>query len=250
MNSEVNPRAVMGANHPPPFDPDELATCRAKSDDFVSAAAEWLALGAIETEDQSGRLTDFVSGAREAYKQIDTARKAAKKPHDDAGKAVQAAFTPLLEQMERAIERVKDLQTVYLRRVADQERAARAKAAAEAAEKQREAEELAKKAARTNDVAAEVEAERMAKEAADAIKAAARDTKANAGSATGAGRTMALRTTKRAEIINQNQVYMHFREHPAVRQVLLTLCNQAITSKNPDERNVPGITIQTEEKAA
>lgn len=250
MTDSENPRAVMGGNFPPPFDPSIFAACETKVADFMDAAREWLALEAIKTVEQSGRLTDFVSGARDAYKQIDQARKDAKKPHDEAGKAVQAAFSPLLEKIERAMDRVKALQNDYLRRVAEEERAARAKAAAEAAEKQRAAEEAAKAAAASNDIAAEVEAERMAKEAEEAAKAAARETRANAGSATGAGRTMALRKIRRAEIVNQNQVYMHFRDHPGLKAYLLQLCNQAITSKNADERNVPGIRVFEEEKAA
>lgn len=48
-----NPRAVIGGNNPPPYDPERLAECQKKVTDFTDAAGAWLDLKKIDTADQA-----------------------------------------------------------------------------------------------------------------------------------------------------------------------------------------------------
>lgn len=212
-----------GDNNPPPFDPAVLEAHARTTLTFLDAAGEYLDLKVIETEEQAGRLNDFITGARGLYKKIEDARKAAKKPHDDAGKAVTAAFSPLLDRLERTVEKLKPMIGDYLRRKEAAERAERDRQRAEAAEKARQAEALAAQAAARNDISGEIEAERLAKEAEEQTKAANREVKVNAGSATGAGRAVSMREHRRGEILNWNAAYYHFRDDPDLKATLQRL---------------------------
>lgn len=232
-----------------PYDLTTLAAFSLRVDAFVAACTAWRNLQTIQNAEQSGRLVDFVDGARGIYKQIDERRKSEKIVWDDKSDAVQAAYSPLLAKMKLASDSVKPLQTDWNNREQARINAEKAEAARLAKEKADEAVRLAALAAETNDVAAEAEAARLAKEAAKEAKSASRPTKASATSATGSGRTMSNRTTRTAVIKNQNQVYMHFRDHSGLQAYLLQLCNQAVRSKNADERNVPGIEVITTESA-
>lgn len=215
--------APIGHNHPPPFDPEVLTAHTATTAAFLDAAGEYLDIKVIETEEQAGRLNDFIVGARGLYKKIEDARKAAKKPHDDAGKAVTAAFSPLLDRLERTIDKMKPMLGAYLQKKEAAERAERERQRAEATEKARQAAELAAQAAARNDISGEIEAERLAKEAEEQTKATNREVKVNAGSATGAGRAISMREHRRGEITNFNAAYMHFRDAPEVKEVLQRL---------------------------
>lgn len=215
--------APLGHNLPPPYDPAVLEAHARSTMAFLDAAGEYLDLGTIETEEQAGRLNDFITGARGLYKKIEDARKAAKKPHDDAGKAVTAAFSPLLDRLERTVEKMKPMLGDYLRRKEAAERAEQARQRAEAEEKARQAAALAAQAAARNDISGEIEAERLAKEAADQAKAASREVKVSAGSATGAGRAVSMREHRSGEISNWNGAYYHFREHPELKATLQRL---------------------------
>lgn len=242
--------APMGHNGPPPFDQLKLDECQKKVDAFNEAAKLWLNLEKITSEEQSGKLTDFVSGSRKTWKEIDDTRKAEKKPHDDAGNAVQAAYNPLLDTIKRVSDKVKPLQAAWLDHVAKEEAKRKAAADAEAAEKRKAAEEAAAKAAEGNDAAAEIEAERLAKEAKAAEKGAKRTTTAKAGSATGAGRTMALRTVYEVTVTNALQAFMRYRDRPEVLDVLQRLAAAEVRSKDWDGEVFAGIAVEEKKVAA
>jgi hypothetical protein len=79
---------------------------------------------------------------RKARKDADEARVAEEKPHDDAAKAVQQKWKPLLDKCELAETTAKKALTPYLEAKEAQQRAeaeALRKAAEEAAERAREA---------------------------------------------------------------------------------------------------------------
>lgn len=230
----------------PPFDAGKIALYSANVSSFCDACGAWKDLGRIETTEQSERLTDFVAGARGLVKKIEDARKAEKKIHDDRGKAVQAAFFPLLTKLERVLDEMKVMQGDWLRRED-------ARIAAEKAEKARIAREEAEAAERAlaaaearNDISGVVDAEAAMKAAEVAQAEAARTVKASAGSATGGGRTMALRKTKFAVITSPRAVFMHFEKHPDVMETLQRLANAAVRAGE----TVPGTEIETKETAA
>ncbi|WP_126975602.1 hypothetical protein [Frigidibacter oleivorans] len=244
--TEPDAPAPQGHNRPPPFDAEKREAALTRAREIADTAGAWLDLSQIETEAQSQMLTDFVAGARAVQKEIDAERVAQKRPHDDAANAVQEAYRLPLDILKRVLDRAKQLQGDWLirerRRLEEEQRAARIEAERIAAEaRAAEARSIA-----ANDLAglAEAEANRAAAEKAE--KAAAREVKAKAGSYTGGGRTMSLRTQKFAEIENPRAVFMHFQSDPAVIDLLQRLATAAIRRGE----NVPGAKSVDREVAA
>ena len=66
--------------------------------------------------------------------------------------------------------------------------------------------------------------------------------KAQTKSASGAGRTMAVRKEKVVKITNINLCFMSFRDHPAVMETLERLATQAVRSKDYDG-SIKGIEV-------
>lgn len=244
---DLNPRAVLGANNPPPYDPDKLADLAARTDDFMAASTKIRQEhNPIQSEEAAKLLTDHVAGLRGLKKQVDDGRIDAKRPHDEAGKAVQAAFNPLIERIDRAITAMlamsNDWQT--RKRVEEQKRRDEEKAKADALRKV--ADEQAKAAAASGDLDAEVKAEQAKKDADEAEKLAAREVKVSVGSATGAGRTISQREVKTIEVTNINLLFVRFREAPEVAEVLTKLATAHVRAKDWDGIDLPGTkTVKT-----
>lgn len=243
-----NERAAIGGNNPPPYDPDLLAELKAKTDEFVGASNDWLKIEKIESEEHAGQITDQIDGLRGLYKKVDEARKAEKKPHDDAGKAVQAAFKPLMDKLETAANKLKPKLAAYAEAKAAKEAEERAKAEAEAKAAAEAAEKAAQEAEAAGDIGAQVDAETARKEAEKAAKDASKPASKGVKSGSGAGRTMSLRTHKEVEITNIRILFMHFQDHPDVAETLRRLAAAEVRSKDYDPANpVPGINV-TERK--
>lgn len=192
--------AEMGHNNPPPYDPEIVAALEQRVRDLADAGGAWLDLGQIETEEQAGKLNDFLGQARLCAKQIEEARKTAKQPHMDAATAVDAKFKTLtgpLDKLTASLKRFLAAFAAEKQRKLDEERR---RAQEEARRAQEEADRLRREAEARNDVIAQAEAEERAKEAEKAAKAAAKPARAQIASATGGGRTMAMRPVYRAKI--------------------------------------------------
>ena len=126
-----------GHNIPPPYDPEVLASLAANGDEFMQASTAIRQKAVpIASEEHAALLTDHIGGLRGLTKKVDEARKAAKKPHDEAGKAVQLAFTPLLDRIDRALKYMLDEQTAWLNTQAEAERKRKAEEERHAREKQ------------------------------------------------------------------------------------------------------------------
>lgn len=241
MDALINDRAGIGGNNPPPFDPDKLADLSQTVDEFMRASTDIRAKhNPIQSDAEAQLLTDHIGGLRGLAKKVDAARVDAKKPHDEAAKAVQFVFAPLLDRIKRATEAMLAMQSEWLTRKAAEAAQIKAEEQRRADEARAEAERAAREAAASGDLDAEVEAERKVKEAAELSKQAAKETKVNAGSATGAGRTVALVEVREAEIVKVSQLFLHFRDHPKVAEVLLSLANAALRSKDWDGQDIPG----------
>lgn len=237
-------------NQPPPYDDAVLEDLSEKVRDFTDGAGDWSDLKEIETEEQSAKLTDYLSGARGLYKKVDEARKAAKKPHDDAGKAVQDAFMPLLNKLKRSADTAKELQTVWLTKLEKEKAAERQRQIEEAERQRRAAEEAARQAESRNDIEGQVDAEAAMKEAEKAEKAAQRDVRVSSKSSTGGGRTTSLRTVREAEITNLRHLFLHYQSHPEVAEVLRRLANADIRAAKGAPVDIPGINIIERKVAA
>lgn len=254
MTDEVeNDRAVIGGNNPPealPYDPEKLRACEDAAKEFADAAGEWADKKQITSADMAEKATDFIAGARKLKSKIEATQKAAKKPHADRATAAFDAFKPALSKVEKSITTVLALQGAWLvaerKRIEEDQRLARI-----AAQKAQEEAAAALAAAQArNDISGSVDAEAAMKEAVKAEAVAAKPAKASVGSASGGGRTIALRTVVSAVITNQNLVYMHFRDHPDVVEVLQRLATAAFRAAGGDQITIPGATRKTEEKAA
>lgn len=240
-----------GHNNPPPYREDKVAEHNAKAAEFLDVAGKWLDLKEIQTEDQAARLTDFITGVKQRQKATDEDRKADKKPHDDAGKKVQAAYNPIIEKLKKAVERVTPMQTAWLTKLEEQRRAEARRAEEEARRAEAEAARLAQQAEARNDIAGEAEAEEAAKRAAEMKKDAAGLAKkrAQVKSATGGGRTTSLRTVRSAKITNVRMLFMHYQAHPDVAECLKRLADAEIRAAKGAPVNIPGIEVIEERKA-
>lgn len=252
--TEHNPRAFIGANNPPAYDQSVVEQLNEKAASFLDVAAEWISKGELNTENDAQLLNDFITGVKKNKTEAETARKAAKKPHDDAGKAVQAAFKPISEKLDAAVSKVSPLLTAFLQKkeVKRQAEIARQRQEAEAA--RLEAERKAAQAAARNDISGEIDAQ-AAQHAADTLAkeaaAAAKSKGASISSATGGGRTASLRTTYSAEVDNVRAVFMRYQSHPALIECMCALANAEIRSKgfDPKSMTIPGVKIVATQKA-
>lgn len=228
------------------FDAGKIALYSANVASFCDACGAWKDLGRIETQEQSERLTDFVAGARGLAKKIEDGRKAEKKVHDDRAKAVQSAYSPLLAKLDLVLNMMKEMQGDWLRRENARIEAEKAEAARIAREEAEAAERARIAAEARNDISGIVDAETAAKAAEEKAAEAARETRARAGSATGGGRTMALRKTKFAEIHNPRACFVFFEKHPDLLDTLQRLANAAVRAGE----TVPGVNVIEKETAA
>lgn len=237
--------AGIGHNNPPPYDPEALAEHKSKADEFLAVTQQWLGLEKIETEEHAAQVTDQIDGLRGLYKKVDGARKAAKKPHDDAGRAVQAAYTPILTKLQRAADALKPKLGAYVEAKARREAEAKRKAEDEARREAAAAEKALREAEASGDISAQVEAEEQAKAAEKATKDAQKAPETRVRSATGAGRTMSMRTVKEVEVVNVNVLFLHYRDHPEVAELLKRLAAADVRAKGYDHAAdpVPGIKI-------
>ena len=247
--SDIKPRedapAPVGHNRPPPYDPDQLAALIQSAQAFADAGGEWLDLKEITSEAQAEYLADYIAGARKQLKGVEAWRVEAKRPHDDAARAVQVAAARPKDILEASITKALALLNPWqVKKKRDAEEKAR-RERQEAEAKRQEAERLAAQAAARNDIAGEVEAERLAKEAAKESARAGRPVAVGVVSASGGGRTVALVEVREAQIDNLAHVFMFFREAPEVRDVLQRLANAHVRAKDFDGKAIPGTTTIT-----
>lgn len=249
-DAEAEDPAPIGHNRPPAYDGEKLAELKNSGSDFADAAGEWMDLAkkeGITTEDQAEKLNDFITGARALWKKTDEQRKADKKPHDEAGKEVQAVYAVPLGVLKECGDRAKGLLAPYLvekeRKQREAERIAREKAEAE----RKAAEEAAAQAEARNDVAGAVEAEARKKEAEKAEKKASREQKTNVGSFTGGGKAAGLRKVRSVEVESFGMATATLFANPDTKAAMLAemirLGNQLVRKADYDGSELPGFNV-------
>lgn len=248
--SETTPTtaAAIGHNRPPAYDEEAVAALLAEAERIADAAGEW-AKAKIETETKAGELKDFLDAARKRLKEIDKRRTEDKKPHLEAGKAVDAAYKRITDVIERAGTLAKAPLEAYLKeqqKIAEERRRAEQEAARKAAE---EAERERQIAERNANAAAMVEAEEKAAQAAAAQKAAEAERKLKVSSATGTGsKSTSLRTVRSARITNINQAMLHYRGHSDLIDCITRLANADVRAAKGAQITIPGIEVIEEQK--
>lgn len=201
LSKTGNDRIHDGANMTP-FDAHQVNV-----DDLRNEASAWLDGRDVTTAEEADAIDLLIKMARSARDEADKARAAEKKPHDDAAKAVQAKWKPLVDTADRILKVC--LEKVGSWRIAEAQRkeaeAARARAEAEA---ERLAEVEATRAAAGN---------LTAREEADQIAASAKQADKAAKSAEKAAQTgLGLRTARTLKITDTNALarwlWAHRRE--------------------------------------
>lgn len=244
--------AKIGHNNPPPFDQEVFGDHDKTVNDFMEASKQWLNMEELKNEADAEALTDQISGLGKLVKKVDEARKAAKKPHDDAGRAVQAAYTPLIEKLKRAQTSLKEKLSVWVTARAKAEEEERQKREEEAARAAKEAEAARAAAEANGDISAQVEAEQKAAQAEEEAKVASRPVETKVRSATGAGRTLSQRSVKMVEVTNVRLVFQRYQDRPEVLDLLTRLATSEVRAAGFDHEAtpIPGVNVRIETKLA
>lgn len=226
-----------------------FADLEERVNEFRRGAETWVNTE-IADEATAQKLTDFLTGARLVQKDVDAQRKSEKEPHDKAAKAVQAKFKPLLTIAEQTVSAAKSKLGEFMAWKQEQQRLAQIEAARIA----REAEEAARKkqaeAEKANDhVGAAAATEALEQAEQDAASAAA-PAKTSVRSDSGAGRTVALRTRRFAQVDNANLLVAHYRNHPRVLALVRQIADQEILAAKGEPISIPGVTIVEKKVAA
>lgn len=234
LSVTANERIVDGGNNPPAFEAH-----RVNIEDLRAEAEAWLDGKAVASAEEAEGLNTLLDLARQAAKAADDARAAEKKPHLDAGKAVDAQWKPLVDAAQRIVDCAKKALTPWNIAEADRKAAEAARARAEA--------EAEAQAAREAEIAASgllsdaEQADQMAESAKQAGKIAKAAEKA---ASTGLG----LRTTYRAELTDPKEAISHY--WAARREDFIALVTDlAAKDVRAGKREIPGFTIHTEQKA-
>lgn len=247
MADGTNPRVVIGGNNPPPFEAISLHVS-----DLMTEARAWCDGSAIENEAQAAAVAKMIDDFRLAYKAADEARKEEAKPFDDGKAAVQEKYGALIAdtksqkgQIVRALEALKATLTPWLQKL-ERERQAAAKAAQEEADrKAREAAE-ALRATSMADLEGREAAEAMVSAADDAAKDAKRIDQAKSH-AKGEGRAIGLRTTYRAVMTDRKAALMHYLTNRP-DDIVATLQRLADIDVREGKRAVPGFDVIAEQR--
>lgn len=200
-------------------DDNSFDALKDRIEDLVRDADKLIKGGAAKSQEEADRASDLANRLGELWKKGDESRKTEKQPHDEAAKAVQAKWLPLLVTAE-IYKRVKTaVVTPFL--VAEDR-------------KRKEAE-----AAMRNAAAAAAQAGEPAPEPPPE---AARPVKAGSGGR----RSVALRTVKQVEIVDRAAVLAFFADSQLITELLQTMSERAVRAG----ATVPGVKVSESQVAA
>lgn len=222
----------MTISNNPPAD----ATFGMHIDDLFSMLSNTLAGGAVDSDEKEAAIDALMDDFRKASKDADKARAAEKKPHDDAGKAVQAKWKPVIDKADRGVTECKAALTPY--RI---EKQRSADEAARKARKEAEAKQAAAQAAlkQSDDLESRFQAEQELEQAKKLTAVANKIDR----SATG------LRTSWEAELTDKTAALRHYlKTQPGEFEALIqTLADRDARGARPP---VPGVLYHEVRRAA
>lgn len=236
----------MGHNNPP--EPTPLEAARETISLLDVEASAWFDGEPIKNQAQADDVARLLDAARKARQKFDADRKAEKKPHDDAAKAVDAAWKPVITDADRIIEIAKAAQTPWLIKLDAEKRAREEAARREADEKAAAARKLAQEAdgslaaAKARDAA--LEDARLAELAATRAAHA----KANAKGG-GMARAVSLRTIWRSEVQDRRALLNHIAK-TAPNDLTAFVEEWAARAVRGGARELPGVRVYEERCAA
>lgn len=194
-------RLGIGGNSPPAFDAFSMAL-----DDVYMTAKDYLDGAPVENQAQADAIGVIMATARRIKKDADAARADEKRPHDEAAKAVQEKWRPLLTRADQIVSAAQKPLTAFLEAEQARQREAAEAARVEALRLQLEAQQ-ARQASEGNLTAVE-QAEALQKDADKAVKAAGRAEKSKPNVA-GMDRAVGLRTHWEAEVTDRRAALNH-----------------------------------------
>jgi hypothetical protein len=241
---DVNPRAVIGGNMPPPT-PYEIAANAIN--ELWEEATLWLDGAKVDSQELADGIANLLNMIRAAEKKADEARKVEKQPHLDASREVDARYKEILDRAKLASDGCKKALAPWLQKLDDEKRA-------EAERKRREAEEaarIAQEALRTvqgDNLAARAEAEALVNGAKKAERIASKAEKSTATAGNGIGRAVGLKSVWTATLTNDVEALRHYwRTRPDdMRSHVQAMADADIRA---GKREIPGFEI-TEQKVA
>lgn len=226
-----------------PADPATLF--KEEVDDLLLEARNYLDGEPISSEEQAEAVSSLLNRLRRVAKDADSARATEKKPHDDAAKAVQAKWKPIIDKAELASTTAKQALAVWLQKVEEKQRA-------EAEAARLEAERLARIAAEEHaksvgNLEAAEDAERLLKAAVAAEKFATKAEKQRPLAA-GGERAIGLIDKYWPELTDPVEALKHYRaaQPEALKAWLLEQAEKDVRS---GKREIPGFTIHHERVA-
>lgn len=230
--------ATIGHNGAPALDAFSMAL-----DDVYVEAKNFLDGAPVENKAQADAIGVILSTARRLRRDADSARAEEKRPHDEAGKAVQVKWRPLLERADNIIAAAQKPLAAFLEAEDRRQQEAAAAARAEAMRQQREAAEAARQA--EGNLSATEDAKALQKAADAATKAAAKAEKEKPQVA-GMDRAVGLRTYQIADVTDRRTLLEHvLRNDPdAITEWLAEYARKALPAQ------LPGVTIRIEKRAA
>lgn len=251
MSNAENPRAVAGNNRPPPSSPFEAA--QQDIADLYAEASLWLDGAPVTSQEQADGLSNLLRMIQAAADRADVARKAEKKPHDDAIAEIQGRYNPLIGDTKTVTGKAvlaetacRAALTAWQVKVLTEQKAAADEARSEAEHLTMLAREAMQSSPVTN-LAERARAENLAKVAKTAEKAAARAGKARpvAGSI---GRAVGLRTSYRGVIVEETAVAAHYwrTDRVSVVNFLQSLVDQDVRA---GVRQIPGVRVDEVKQA-
>lgn len=177
-------------------------------DDLLLEASNYLDGKPIASEEEATAVSSLLSRLRRVANDADDARKAEKKPHDDAGKLVQSKWKPILDKADLAADTAKQVLAPWLRQLEERQLAEAEAAQIEAERLTRIAQEAF--AASAGNYQARDDAERLLKAAGAAEKHASKVGKQKAH-AKGGERAVGLVDNWTPELVDSCLALKHYR---------------------------------------
>lgn len=232
LTNGVKNMTELGHNNPPPHEAFGL-----EIGELVELASNTATGGIVETQEQDDAIKDLQSQIKRAARDGEAARKAEKKPHDDAAKAVQARWKPMLDKAQVAAAALAKMREPFLQaQEAERKRIAEEKRE-EAARLEVEARAAFEESAPT-DLDARFEAEEKAKQAQKAKATASKVERVATG----------LRSYWTATVTDYMALLKHIRQHdPATLRCMLD--DYAERQKNMGVRSLAGVEFKEEKRA-
>lgn len=225
-----------------PADPFEAFSLHI--DDLYEQAEQYLDGEPIATPEQAEDVSRILNMVRKAGNDADDARKTEKKPHDDAAKAVQTKWKPILEKCDLAAQVAKRALAPWLEAEEARQRAAAQALKEEARQK---AEAVAQANIDPTSLAGQAY-QRAAREEVISIEAEAAKLEKKPVQARGGERAVSLRSVWTATLSDPCAALKHYRERRP-EDLKAWLLEQAQQDVRAGARAIPGFEI-TEEKRA